>query len=1018
MNLMWIDPVVMQRFAGSLLHFIWQGALIAIVAVVGLRLLRHRSPEARYVFAIAALVCMLAAPVFTLVFYAQTGYVAQQLILALSRTAVEGSFAASSSGASLWAERIILGWCAGFIVFAVRLVVGWQLSWQLVKSAQEIITPGIATVFENVRERLGLRKPIRLLAHASLDSPMVVGWLRPVVLLPISLITGFTTDQLTAILAHELAHIRRHDFVVNILQRCVESILFYHPAVWWLSKRIRVEREHCCDDIAVRVCGSRKVYAEALIELERARQPRPILAVAGADGVVLQRFRRVLGMNTSAADWQSAVGTLLFLGIWIIVGMWQSSSTLQATPAAPAPAAASVAILPATAAAAAPAVVGQSVNAIAAILTAQPPQPVEPAQTPPVAPPAGTTKGTIQGVVTRAGTSAPVPGAIVAITNAPFDPDALKTLLDFWALRGVTMNPQQPGQSDEQYFQILMDNIAAKGLSASLPENQIAIAQFRARNTARYSAVADANGRFTIKDVTPGQYRLEGDQQGFFDPPGNQTIADVEAGKPANIVVPLLHGATITGRVKNSGGKLLPNATVTGYQITYLNGKIIPQARSSQTTDDRGEYRMFWLPPGDYVVVADAPRYPVAGLPPQLESVPIVAGPGNQPPPTVTLSTPQFMRTFYPQSLTTTDARIVTVKSGDELSGMDITVQKGATYKITGEIHAIPSSALALPARGRGANPNPTAQQRIPGYLGLEFRDPSVVDMRSTNLGGTVPSAGSFFLTPAEDGFRATFEVRDVLPGEYYLVPRVNQSIPAGSGNFTINRIPVDVRDRDLTGLAIELFAGVSITGTLTIDGHAPGNVTTRVALSAVGNPSPTYQGITVRAVIPKADDGAFTIANVPPTRYRLEMGAGLPPDLYVADVFLSGASVFDSGIDVGKEPPGQLQVMLRSGAGIVEGVVRDGTGKAVSNATVVVIPPDARRDNRALYKTGTSDATGKFVVRGIAPGGYKVFAFQGIAGGEFYNSRFLSKYEFRGKSINVAQGSTVNESLTVIDSN
>jgi beta-lactamase regulating signal transducer with metallopeptidase domain len=1013
MNLMWIAPEVMQRFAGSLLHFIWQGALIAIVAVIGLRLLRHRSPEARYAFAIGSLLCMLAAPVLTLAFYAQTGYITQQLIVALSRVPIEGGIAASASGTSLWAERIILAWCAGFIVFAVRLVVGWRLSWQLVKSAEEIVVPGIAKIFESVRERLGLRGPIRLLAHARLDSPVVVGWLRPVVLLPVSLITGFTTDQLSAILAHELAHIRRHDFVVNILQRCVESILFYHPAVWWLSRRIRVEREHCCDDIAVRVCGSRKIYAEALMELERARQPRPILAVAGADGIVLQRFRRVLGLSSSVGDWQSAVGTLLFLGIWIVVGMWQSSNTVQAAPAAVAePFAAPAVIVPA---AAAPASVAQSVNAIAAILTAQPAPPVAPAQAPQTPAPAGTTtKGTIQGVVTRAGTSAPIPGATVAISNAPFDPDALKTLLDFWALRGVTMNPQEPGQSDEKYFQILMDNIAAKGLSASLPENQIAIAQFRNRNTARYSAVTDTNGRFTIKDVAPGRYNLEGDLQGFFDTPGSQAIAEVEAGKSADIVVPLQAGATITGRVKNSAGKLLVNANVTAYQITYLNGKIIPQARSAQTTDDRGEYRMFWLPPGDYVVVADPPRYPVSPVP-QLDSVPIVVSPGTPLPP-VTLSTPQFTRTFYPQSLTTADARILAVKGGDQLSGMDITVQKGVTFKITGEIHAVPSTSLVVPGRG-GANAGPT-QQRIPGYLGLEFRDPSVVDMRSTNLGGTVPSAGSFFLTPSADGFRATFEVLDVLPGEYYLVPRVNQSIPPGSGNFTVNRIPVDVRDRDVTGLAIELFAGVSVNGVLTVDGHAPGNATVRVALAAVGNPSPIYQGITVRAVIPKADDGTFTIVNIPPTRYRVEMGAGLPPDLYVADVHLAGASVFDTGLDVGKEPPGQLQVMLRSGAGIVEGVVRDGAGKPVPNATVVVIPPDVRRENRALYKTGTTDAVGKFVVRGIAPGSYKVFAFQGIAGGEFYNSRFLSKYEFRGKSINVSQGGTVNESLTVIDGN
>src|SRR6185369_6619146 len=197
----------------------------------------------------------------------------------------------------------------------------------------------------------------------------------------VSLISGFTPDQLRAILAHELAHIRRHDFVVNILQRCVESILFYHPAVWWLSKRIRAEREHCCDDIAIGLCGSRKIYAAALIELERARQPRPILVVAAADDAVLQRFRRVLGMSTSAVDWQSAVGTLLFLGVWFVVGMWQSAGALQATPRsagiAAKPVIAASAVLPAVKA---PTAVAETVNAIAAVLTAQPIQPItEPA---------------------------------------------------------------------------------------------------------------------------------------------------------------------------------------------------------------------------------------------------------------------------------------------------------------------------------------------------------------------------------------------------------------------------------------------------------------------------------------------------------------------------------------------------------------------------------------------------------------------------------------------------------------
>ena len=1015
MNANLIAPEVIQRFAGSLLHFIWQGAVIAMITAAGLRMLRHRSAEARYAFAIGSLTCMLAAPLFTVAFYSQTGAVAMQLIVALKLASTEGQSAATALQASLWAQRILLTWCIGVLVFATRLVVGWRLSWRLVKTADEILTPAVIEIFKNVRERLGLRGPIPLLAHVRLDSPVVVGWLRPVVLLPVSLISGFTLDQLRAILAHELAHIRRHDFVVNILQRCVESILFYHPAVWWISKRIRAEREHCCDDIAIRLCGSRKIYAEALIELERARQPRPALAVAAADGAVLQRFRRVLGMSTSVVDWQSAVGTLLFLGVWVVVGVWQSA-TLQATPAVAAkPVIAASAILPAVKA---PKAVAESVNTIAAILTAQPIR--EPAITEPAAAvqqfvaPQGSVKGSIQGVVTRAGTSSPIAGAEVAIVNAPFDPEALTTLLRFWAQRGVTMDPQEAGQSDEKYFQTLLDKIAARGLSVSLPENQIAIDQFRAANASRYTARADAEGRFTIQDLPPGQYTLEAGHPGFFDIPGRPASASVEAGRPANLSVPLLAGGTITGRVKNAAGKVFANANVTAYRITYINGKIVPQPSFSQLADDHGEYRMFWLTPGDYVVVADPPVYPLSNV----GSAPPVGGPRGGAQPQGPMSTPPFMRTFYPQALTTAEAGIIAVKSGEQLSAMDITVQKGVTYKITGDIHAAPYTGVpSVAGRGRGGNVDPNAPVRIQGYLGLEFRDPSVIDMRSTNLGGAVPSAGQFLLTSTGDGLRATFEVPNVLPGEYYLVPRVTQAVFTGSGNFNANRIPVDVHDGDVSGLSIELVPSVAVDGILTIDDKPPGKATVRVAIGAVGNPSPTFQGIVARAVIPKADDGTFTIANIPNSRYRVEMGAGLPPDLYLSDVRLGGLNVFDTGFEVGREQIGPLQVSLRSGAATVEGIVRNGD-KLVANATVVVIPPDARRENRALYKTAKSDASGKFTIRGVAPGNYKLFAFENAAGGEFYNARFMSKVEFRGKAITIGQGSVSTETLTLIESN
>jgi beta-lactamase regulating signal transducer with metallopeptidase domain len=995
-----LTPGFLQRLAGSLLHFFWQGAFIAMLTALVLQMLRRRSAQWRYAVCVAGLVLMAAAPFATFVFYQDTGHTAERVLTMMSIAVSETGRSTSIANIQLWSQWIVLGWFAGIGACLTRLAVAWRFSRSLVRAGSESAPAAVAQMFEGIVKQLKIRKGTRLLMSVHIPMPAVIGWLRPAVLLPICAVTTLSEEQLRAVLAHELAHIRRHDFLINTLQRFVESILFYHPAVWWLSARTRRERENCCDDLAIQTCGDVLSYAEALIALERSRPTsEPSFALSATGGPLTQRIRRLLGHDTTNLDWQSAAVALMFVVASIVAGMWQSSPLIAAPPTL---------ALPSIQLAAAPTPqisipAAQTVNAIAAILTAQPVEPAQAAQTAPT--PALTSKGTIQGTVTRAGSSEPIPGAFVAITNAPFDPDALKTLLNFWAQRGVTMDPQQPGESDEKYFQSLLDKINARGISVSLPENQIAIMQFRETNSERYSAMADANGRFTIRDIAPGQYTLEAGRPGFFDSPGNQTVANVEAGKTANAGVPLRPGATVTGRVKGASGKVVPNATVTAYLITYINGKIVPEAQASQTTDDRGEYRLFWLPPGDYVVLADPPRYPVSPVP-QMQVPATGLGRGTAPA-QVTLATPTFGRTFYPQALTTTDTQILSLKAGDQLSGMDITVQKGTTYRISGQIHAVP-----LPAgRGGRGNANPNGpQQGLTVYLGLEYRDSSVVDMRSTNLGGTVPSAGQAVLAPSEDGFRGSFEVRDVLPGEYYIVPRT-----MGSG---INRIAVDVRDRDVTGLSLEVFRGIGVDGTLTVDGRPPGNVTARVALSPVGNASPTYQGVTARAVIPKAEDGTFTIANIPPTRYMLEMGAGLPPNLYVADVRAGAISVFDSGFEVGMEPPPPLQVMLRSGAAVVQGVVNNGTGKPVPNATVVLVPPETRRENREVYKFGKSDASGKFVVRGIAPGVYKIFAFQTIAGGEFYNSRFLSKYEFRGRSLTVSQGSTTTETLTVIEGN
>jgi beta-lactamase regulating signal transducer with metallopeptidase domain len=170
----------------------------------------------------------------------------------LSRAA---SAAIPTSHNAEWTTWIVYLWIGGVALSSIRIVVGWRLTRRLIRSASDAVPESVKQAFALVKERMALTRPVRLLLSEQIDGPAAIGWLKPVVLLPLTTITGLDPMQLQAVLAHELAHIRRHDFFVNVLQQCVESLLFYHPAVWWLSGRIRMEREHVCDDLAVAACG-------------------------------------------------------------------------------------------------------------------------------------------------------------------------------------------------------------------------------------------------------------------------------------------------------------------------------------------------------------------------------------------------------------------------------------------------------------------------------------------------------------------------------------------------------------------------------------------------------------------------------------------------------------------------------------------------------------------------------------------------------------------------------------------
>jgi hypothetical protein len=159
---------------------------------------------------------------------------------------------------------------------------------------------------------------VQVVQSAAVHVPLVVGWLRPVVMLPASALTGLSPAQLESIIAHELAHVRRHDYLVNALQSVAEVLLYYHPACWWISHRIRVEREHCCDDMAVALCGDGVTYASALADLETHRR-QAAFALAATDGPLLQRVRRVIAPASAAQRPAGWAGSLAPIALMIVL---------------------------------------------------------------------------------------------------------------------------------------------------------------------------------------------------------------------------------------------------------------------------------------------------------------------------------------------------------------------------------------------------------------------------------------------------------------------------------------------------------------------------------------------------------------------------------------------------------------------------------------------------------------------------------------------------------------------------
>ena len=302
------DAPMTQAVGWALVHFLWQGTLAAAGLAAGLALMKGRSASARYALAVGTLAVMVALPVATAFrAYEPAVAVVEQKTPspALPRFAGEGAPAAPASMETAtdiremvrpWVPSLLGVWLTGVSLLTVWHLGGWVQTRRMTRRGTRPVEEQWELALVRLRRRLGIDNAVSLLESASVPVPAVIGWLRPVILVPASAFAGLTPQQLEAILAHELAHVRRNDYLVNLLQAVAETLLFYHPAVWWVSRQVRQERESCCDDLAVAVCGDRLGYARALAALEELRMPMPRLALGADGGSLLRRIRRLAGV--------------------------------------------------------------------------------------------------------------------------------------------------------------------------------------------------------------------------------------------------------------------------------------------------------------------------------------------------------------------------------------------------------------------------------------------------------------------------------------------------------------------------------------------------------------------------------------------------------------------------------------------------------------------------------------------------------------------------------------------------
>jgi Carboxypeptidase regulatory-like domain len=487
----------------------------------------------------------------------------------------------------------------------------------------------------------------------------------------------------------------------------------------------------------------------------------------------------------------------------------------------------------------------------------------------------------------------------------------------------------------------------------------------------------DDAGYIGFSDLVMGRYSVAARRDGYIDQPGpglgTTVIIDPQTLRKT-VDLTLTRGATIEGRILDSKGLPLAQAQAQLLRKTYRDGRaVLTRVGSGRTeTDDRGHYRLIGLAPGEYFLQAELR-------------------------PTLTSAQDKYPRvSYYPNAVDVSSAAPIRITGTVELAGIDVRVPDTPAFTISGKIINATEGGRLLP--------NGQRQRTVASFF-IGPRDPA-------SLEEPILVSNRMYTSGVNDLNETPFELTGFVPGSYYLYPIVDGE----SGQFQTRRTAVEVTEKNIDGLTITIERSPDIRGRIVVDGDAS---TIRLeALRLLLRWKENLPSLVSIRVVPTIDPktGEFTLKGVPESRFT-PMVTGLPPDAYVANLRQGARNVYEDGIVTAtNDSQDPIEITLNAKGGTIQGTVRNASQQAVASAGVVLVPDARWRGNSLLYKRMTSDAVGRFTMRGVAPGTYKLFAWPALPEGSAEeNAEFIAPFEGRGTAVNMESGGTANVEVRVI---